>query len=164
MPPVIHIAGTNGKGSTTAFCRALLEASGLSVHVHSSPHLVRWHERFRIGGPGGTSGYVDDQLLAETLRRVEAANDGAKATVFEMLTAATFVLFAEIPADAVLLEVGLGGRFDATNIIEKPAVSVIIADLAGSSGLSRRSRGAYRRGKGRHHETRCACGNRPAGI
>ncbi|WP_176085593.1 folylpolyglutamate synthase/dihydrofolate synthase family protein [Martelella sp. HB161492] len=126
LPPVIHIAGTNGKGSTTAFCRALLEASGLSVHVHSSPHLVHWHERFRIGGPGGTSSYVDDMLLAETLRKVEAANGGAKATVFELLTAATFVLFAEIPADAVILEVGLGGRFDATNIIEKPMVSVVM--------------------------------------
>ncbi|MGV0816992.1 bifunctional folylpolyglutamate synthase/dihydrofolate synthase [Martelella sp. AMO21009] len=126
LPPVIHIAGTNGKGSTTAFCRALLEASGLSVHVHSSPHLVRWHERFRIGGPGGASGYVDDTLLAEALRRVEAANEGAKATVFEMLTAAAFVLFAEIPADVVILEVGLGGRYDATNIIDKPAVSVVM--------------------------------------
>ncbi|TCT44657.1 bifunctional folylpolyglutamate synthase/dihydrofolate synthase [Martelella mediterranea] len=126
LPPVIHIAGTNGKGSTSAFCRALLEASGLSVHVHSSPHLVRWHERFRIGGPGGTSGYVDDTLLAETLRRVEAVNDGAKATVFELLTAATFVLFADIPADVVILEVGLGGRYDATNVIDNPAVSVIM--------------------------------------
>ena len=126
LPPVIHIAGTNGKGSASAFCRALLEATGLSVHVHSSPHLVHWHERFRIGGPGGSSAYVDDALLAETLRRVEAANAGEKATVFELLTAATFVLFAEIPADAVILEVGLGGRFDATNIVESPAVSVVM--------------------------------------
>ncbi|AJY47941.1 bifunctional folylpolyglutamate synthase/dihydrofolate synthase [Martelella endophytica] len=126
LPPVIHIAGTNGKGSASAFSRALLEAAGLSVHVHSSPHLVHWHERFRIGGPGGASAFVDDALLAETLRRVEAANAGVKATVFELLTAAAFVLFADIPADAVILEVGLGGRFDATNIIEKPAVSVVM--------------------------------------
>ena len=126
LPPVIHIAGTNGKGSATAFCRALLEAAGLAVHVHTSPHLVNWHERYRIGVPGGRSAIVDDELLADALRRIAAANEGQTITVFEILTAATFVLFSEQKADVVILEVGLGGRFDATNVVEKPAVSVIM--------------------------------------
>ncbi len=126
LPPVIHIAGTNGKGSATAFCRALLEAAGLAVHVHTSPHLVNWHERYRIGVKGGCSRIVDDELFADALRRVAAANAGQTITVFEILTAVTFVLFSEQPADAVVLEVGLGGRFDATNVIDKPAVSVIM--------------------------------------
>ena len=126
LPPVIHIAGTNGKGSTTAFCRALLEAAGLAVHVHTSPHLVNWHERYRIGVKGGRSAIVEDELFADALRRVAVANGGQMITVFEILTAVTFVLFSERPADAVILEVGLGGRFDATNVVEKPAVSVIM--------------------------------------
>jgi dihydrofolate synthase/folylpolyglutamate synthase len=126
MPAVIHVAGTNGKGSCTAFCRALLEAGGYAVHVHTSPHLVRWHERFRIGGKGGPGRLVGDALLADALRRVAEANNGQSITVFEILTAATFLLFSEQPADAVVLEVGLGGRFDATNVITKPAVSVIM--------------------------------------
>lgn len=126
LPPVIHVAGTNGKGSCTAFCRALLEAGGYAVHVHTSPHLVQWHERFRIGVKGGRGRLVEDALLADALRRVAAANGGQMITVFEILTAATFLLFAEQPADAVILEVGLGGRFDATNVIAKPAVSVIM--------------------------------------
>jgi dihydrofolate synthase/folylpolyglutamate synthase len=126
LPPVIHVAGTNGKGSFTAFCRALLEAGGYATHVHTSPHLVRWHERYRIGVKGGRSQLVDDALLADALRRIAAANDGQPITVFEILTAATFLLFAEQPADVVILEVGLGGRFDATNVITDPAVSVIM--------------------------------------
>lgn len=126
MPPMIHIAGTNGKGSCAAYCRALLEAEGKSVHVHTSPHLVRWHERFRIGRKGEPGRYVEDDALADAVRRVAAANDGAKITVFEMLTAVMFVLFSEHPADAAIVEVGLGGRFDATNVIETPAVSVIM--------------------------------------
>ncbi len=126
LPPVIHIAGTNGKGSTTAFCRALLEAAGLAVHVHTSPHLVHWHERYRIGSRTGPSRIVADEMFADALRRVAAANAGQQITVFEILTAVTFVLFSEQPADAVILEVGLGGRFDATNVVEKPAVSVIM--------------------------------------
>ncbi|WP_306117467.1 MULTISPECIES: folylpolyglutamate synthase/dihydrofolate synthase family protein [unclassified Roseitalea] len=120
LPPTIHIAGTNGKGSCAAFCRALLEAAGLRTHVHTSPHLVRWHERFRLGG-----NLVDDALLAETVRRVASANGGARITVFEILTAVMFVLFSEQPADAAVLEVGLGGRADATNVITRPRVSVI---------------------------------------
>ncbi|TNM60607.1 bifunctional folylpolyglutamate synthase/dihydrofolate synthase [Aliirhizobium smilacinae] len=126
LPPVIHVAGTNGKGSCTAFCRALLEAGGYAVHVHTSPHLVNWHERFRIGVKGGRGQLVEDQLLADALRRVAQANGGQMITVFEILTAATFLLFSEQPADVVLLEVGLGGRFDATNVVPNPAVSVIM--------------------------------------
>ncbi len=125
LPPVIHVAGTNGKGSAVAFSRALLEAAGYTVHVHTSPHLVRWHERYRLGSPGGGK-IVDDDVLAEAVRRVAEANAGQAITVFEILTAVTFVLFSEHPADAVILEVGLGGRFDATNVIPDPAVSVIM--------------------------------------
>lgn len=126
LPPVIHIAGTNGKGSTSAFCRAILEAQGLKVHVHTSPHLVNWHERFRLGAEGGGR-LVEDEVLAEAVRRVADANRGETITVFEILTAVMFVLFAEHPADAALIEVGLGGRFDATNVISSPAASVIMS-------------------------------------
>ncbi|MDW6024530.1 folylpolyglutamate synthase/dihydrofolate synthase family protein [Mesorhizobium sp. BAC0120] len=125
LPPVIHIAGTNGKGSACAFSRALLEASGLRVHVHTSPHLVRWHERYRLGAPGGGE-LVEDEVLAEAVARVAKANRGETITVFEILTAVTFLLFSEHPADAAVIEVGLGGRFDATNVISEPAVSVIM--------------------------------------
>lgn len=121
LPPAIHIAGTNGKGSAAAFSRALLEESGHQVHVHTSPHLVTWHERFRLNGR-----LVDDALLAETIRRVADANDGEMITIFEILTAVMFVLFSEHPADAAVIEVGLGGRFDATNIIDNPAVTLIM--------------------------------------
>lgn len=126
MPPIIHVAGTNGKGSLTAFARALLEASGRSVHVHTSPHLVNWNERYRIGVPGGKGRLVDDATFADALARVADANDGQMITVFEILTAVTFILFSEHPADAAIIEVGLGGRFDATNVITSPAVSVIM--------------------------------------
>ncbi|QPC86108.1 bifunctional folylpolyglutamate synthase/dihydrofolate synthase [Mesorhizobium sp. NBSH29] len=125
VPPVIHIAGTNGKGSAAAFSRALIEASGLTVHVHTSPHLVNWHERFRIGAPG-SGRLVDDEVLAETVAQVAEANCGEHITVFEILTAVTFVLFSRYPADAAIIEVGLGGRFDATNVIKRPAVSVVM--------------------------------------
>ena len=125
LPPVIHIAGTNGKGSCAAFSRALLEAAGYRVHVHTSQHLVNWHERYRLGAEGGGR-LVDDKVFAETIARVAEANGGETITVFEILTAVGFLLFAEHPADAVILEVGLGGRFDATNVIKRPAVSVIM--------------------------------------
>lgn len=125
LPPVIHIAGTNGKGSTSAFCRALLESKGLSVHVHTSPHLVNWHERYRLGRKGGHGELVDDETLAHAIRRVGDANAGEYITVFEILTAVMFVLFAEHPADAAVVEVGLGGRFDATNVIADPAACII---------------------------------------
>ncbi|MCO5072403.1 MAG: bifunctional folylpolyglutamate synthase/dihydrofolate synthase [Rhizobiaceae bacterium] len=125
LPPVIHIAGTNGKGSAAAFSRALLEAAGHSVHVHTSPHLVHWHERYRMGAVGGGR-FVSDEVFAEAISRVAEANGGQTITVFEILTAVAFVLFSEHPAAAVILEVGLGGRFDATNVISAPAVSVIM--------------------------------------
>lgn len=126
LPPVIHVAGTNGKGSVSAFCRALLEAAGHAVHVHTSPHLVNWHERYRIGRRNQPGQLVDDAQLADALRRVAAANAGEPITVFEILTAAGFLLFSEIPADAVILEVGMGGRLDCTNVVDKAAVSVIM--------------------------------------
>jgi dihydrofolate synthase/folylpolyglutamate synthase len=126
LPRVIHVAGTNGKGSVTAFCRALLEAGGFAAHVHTSPHLVNWHERYRMGVKGGRGQLVDDAVFADALRRVADANAGQKITVFEILTAVTFILFSEHPADAAIVEVGLGGRFDATNVISNPAVSVIM--------------------------------------
>lgn len=126
LPPIIHIAGTNGKGSATAFCRALIEASGLSAHVHTSPHLVRWHERYRIGVPGGSGRLVSDDELLDAVLRAEKANNGQPITVFELLTAVLFIVFAEHPADATIVEVGLGGEFDATNVISNPAVSLIM--------------------------------------
>jgi len=124
LPPVIHVAGTNGKGSTVAFMRSVLEAAGLSVHVYTSPHLVRFHERIRIGAPGGGR-LVAERALVDAFRRCEAANAGAPITVFEITTAAALLLFSEEPADVLLLEVGLGGRFDATNVVERPLVTVI---------------------------------------
>ena len=124
IPPAIHVAGTNGKGSTIAFCRAMLEAAGKVVHVHTSPHLVRWHERFRIGRKGGGV-LVDDADLERAIARVAEANGGEPITIFEILTAAMFLLFAEHPADYCAVEVGLGGRFDATNVIDGPLVAVI---------------------------------------
>ncbi|MCE7029024.1 bifunctional folylpolyglutamate synthase/dihydrofolate synthase [Jiella avicenniae] len=125
LPPTIHVAGTNGKGSVTAFARAILEAGGRGVHTHTSPHLVNWHERYRLAAPQGGSRLVDDQVLAEAVRVAAKANDGKPITVFEILTAVTFLLFSEHPADVAIVEVGLGGRFDATNVIARPAVSVI---------------------------------------
>lgn len=124
LPPVFHIAGTNGKGSTSAFCRAILEAHGLSVHTHTSPHLVHWNERYRIGNSHG-SNFIDDTILANCLGEISKINDGDPITIFELLTATGFVLFSQYPADAVILEVGLGGRFDASNVIEQPEVSII---------------------------------------
>ena len=119
LPPVIHVAGTNGKGSTAAFLRAIGEAAGLRVHVMTSPHLVRFNERTRLAGA-----LIADEHLAEVLARCEAANAGAGITVFEIATAASFLAMAEVPADLAVIEVGLGGRYDATNVV-RPAVSVI---------------------------------------
>ena len=124
LAPAVHVAGTNGKGSTIAFMRAILEAAGQRVHVYTSPHLVRFHERVRLGGVGGGR-FVDEERLVEALRRCEAANGSEPITVFEITTAAALLLFAETPADALLLEVGLGGRADATNVIERPAAAVV---------------------------------------
>src|SRR3954468_367934 len=124
VPPVIHVAGTNGKGSTIAFLRAMLEAAGRNVHVYTSPNLVRVNERFRLGGPGGGL-LVSDEELADALAECERANGDAPITLFEIETAAAFVLFARHPADVLLLEVGLGGRLDATNVIENALASIV---------------------------------------
>ena len=120
LPPVIHVAGTNGKGSTLAFLRAFLEAGGYRVHVYTSPHLVRFHERIRLAGR-----LIEEDALLALLDEVERVNAGAPITFFEITTAMAFLAFARIPADAVLLETGLGGRFDATNVIAHPAVAAI---------------------------------------
>ena len=124
LPPVIHVAGTNGKGSTIAFMRAILEAAGKRVHVYSSPHLVRFNERFRLGA-AGEGVLVSDSELSATLEECERANAGAPITVFEITTAVGLMLFALHPADVLLMEVGLGGRLDATNVVDHPLATVI---------------------------------------
>ncbi|MFZ0025488.1 MAG: folylpolyglutamate synthase/dihydrofolate synthase family protein [Pseudolabrys sp.] len=124
LPPVIHVAGTNGKGSTIAFLRAILEAAGKRVHIYTSPHLVRFNERFRIGGRG-ESALVSDEELSAAMEECERANAGAPITVFEITTAAGLLLFARHPADVLLLEVGLGGRLDATNVVDNPLATII---------------------------------------
>ena len=121
LPPVIHVAGTNGKGSTVAFLRAILEAAGLRAHVYTSPHLVRFNERFRLGGIG----LVSDDELAAVMEECERANAGAPITVFEITTAAGMLLFSRHPADGLVMEVGLGGRLDATNVIPEALATVI---------------------------------------
>jgi dihydrofolate synthase/folylpolyglutamate synthase len=120
MPPVIHVAGTNGKGSTIAFLRAMLEAQGKRVHVYTSPHLVAFRERVRLAGQ-----LVSARALNAALEECEAANGGKPITFFEITTAAAFLLFSRVPADYLLLEVGLGGRFDSTNVIDKPLGTII---------------------------------------
>ena len=120
LPPVIHIAGTNGKGSTQAFLRAMLEAAGLRVHAYTSPHLVKFHERIRVAGE-----LVSEPALSALLEECEVANGGEPITFFEITTAAAFLAFARTPADYLLLEVGLGGRLDATNVIAKPIACCI---------------------------------------
>jgi dihydrofolate synthase/folylpolyglutamate synthase len=120
LPPVIHVAGTNGKGSTSAFMRAMLEAQGLRVHVYTSPHLVHFHERIRLAGE-----IISEGELAATLDECERINAGAPITFFEITTAAGLLAFSRTPADALILEVGLGGKYDATNVISNPAMTVI---------------------------------------
>ncbi len=124
LPPVIHVAGTNGKGSTIAFMRAFVEASGRTAHVYTSPHLVRFHERIRLGAIGGGR-LVGEDALVDAFSRAEAANGDSPITVFEITTIAALLLFAQHPADVLLLEVGLGGRFDATNVVDRPAATVV---------------------------------------
>ena len=120
LPPVIHIAGTNGKGSTQAMIRAGLEAAGKRVHAYTSPHLARFHERIRLAGA-----LISEDYLTEVLDECYAANGGESITYFEITTVAAILAFARTPADYVLLEVGLGGRLDATNVVEKPALTII---------------------------------------
>ncbi|SFS32263.1 bifunctional folylpolyglutamate synthase/dihydrofolate synthase [Brevundimonas viscosa] len=147
LPPVIHVAGTNGKGSTVAFIRAIAEAAGLRVHAYTSPHLVRFNERIRLAGR-----LIDDARLNAVLDRVEAP--GLEATVFESTTAAAFVAMSEAPADLAVIEVGLGGVLDATNVIERPLLSVITpvdldhAEFLGHSlpGIAREKAGILKAG------------------
>ncbi len=120
LPPVVHVAGTNGKGSTLALLRAMAEAQGLRVHVYTSPHLVRFAERIRLAGT-----LIDEAYLSDVLQRVEIANAGEPLTFFESTTAAAFLAFSETPADLLLLETGLGGLLDATNIIAEPKLTII---------------------------------------
>ena len=120
LPPVIHVAGTNGKGSTTATIRAIAEAAGHRVHVYTSPHLVRFAERIRVAGK-----IIEEDALTELLERCEEATGGEPITFFEITTAAALLAFSETPADLCILEVGLGGRLDATNVVRKPACTVI---------------------------------------
>nr|WP_315052362.1 folylpolyglutamate synthase/dihydrofolate synthase family protein [uncultured Brevundimonas sp.] len=147
LPPVIHVAGTNGKGSTVALIRAIAEAAGLRVHAYTSPHLVRFNERIRLAGR-----LIDDATLNAVLDRVEAA--GGEATVFESTTAAAFVAMAETPADLAIIEVGLGGSLDATNVIDRPLLSVITpvdldhAEFLGTdlAGIAREKAGVLKPG------------------
>lgn len=120
LPPVIHVGGTNGKGSTVAFLRAILQAAGYKVHAFTSPHLVRFNERIRLA-----NNIIDENQLTRILGYCEMVNDGEPITFFEITTAAAFKAFAETPADVVLLEVGLGGWYDSTNVVDHPALTVI---------------------------------------
>jgi dihydrofolate synthase / folylpolyglutamate synthase len=119
LPPVIHVAGTNGKGSVIAYLRAMLEAAGYRVHVYTSPHLVRFHERIRLAGE-----LIEEQALLEILTECERVNGDEQITFFEVTTCAAFLEFARVPADILLLETGLGGRHDSTNVVEQPLVTV----------------------------------------
>ena len=120
LPPVVHVAGTNGKGSLIAFLRAMLEAAGVRVHVYTSPHLVRFNERIRVAGH-----LIDDDALIAVLEEAEARNGGAPITYFEITSAAAFLAFARTPADVLLMETGLGGRLDATNVVDRPLLTAI---------------------------------------
>ena len=120
LPPVVHVAGTKGKGSTVAMMRAFLEAAGYRAHVYTSPHLVRFHERIRVAGQ-----LIDEEALIALLEECERANGDQPITFFEITTAAAFLAFVRTPADIALLEVGLGGRLDATNVVRRPAVTAI---------------------------------------
>jgi dihydrofolate synthase / folylpolyglutamate synthase len=124
LPPVVHVAGTNGKGSTLAFLRAIAESLGKGVHIYTSPHLVDFHERVVLAGPHGAAP-VSEEVLVDCLARAEAANGGELITLFEITTAAAFLAFSEAPADLLLLETGLGGRLDATNMVAKPLLTII---------------------------------------
>ncbi len=125
LPRVIHVAGTNGKGSVTAFLKAMLRAAGKRVHTYTSPHLVRFHERIELADADGRTSPIGEAELVDRLTEVQRINGGEEITFFEITTAAALLAFAERPADAVILEVGLGGRLDATNVVARPALSVI---------------------------------------
>ena len=154
LAPVIHVAGTNGKGSVIQFMRRSLEATGKVVHSYTSPHLIKFHERIRLGRSAGQSSLIAEPQLAALLEECETANGGEPITFFEITTAAALLAFARTPADAVILEVGLGGRLDATNVIERPTLTVITpvsvdhvaflgSDLA---GIAREKAGILKKG------------------
>ncbi|MGI9382276.1 MAG: bifunctional folylpolyglutamate synthase/dihydrofolate synthase, partial [Methyloligellaceae bacterium] len=124
LPPVIHVAGTNGKGSVVAFLKAMLEAAGHRVHAFISPHLISFHERIVLAAPEGGRPISEDALV-DVLQRAEIANQGSSITFFEITTAAAFLAFSESPADFLILETGLGGRLDATNVVPQPALTVL---------------------------------------
>ncbi len=124
LAPVIHVAGTNGKGSVTAFLKAMLEAAGRRVHVYTSPHLIKFNERILLAQPLGPAQPISEPVLVDLLERVEAVNGQEPITVFEITTAAALLAFADTPADAVILEVGLGGRLDTTNVVQAPILTV----------------------------------------
>jgi len=126
LPPVVHVAGTNGKGSVLAILKAILEASGNRVHTFTSPHLVRFHERIHLANGEGSSTEISEDVLVDVLSRTEAANDGAPITFFEITTAAAYLAYSEFAADILLLETGLGGRLDATNVVDQPAATIIM--------------------------------------
>src|SRR5215813_1850699 len=121
LPPVVHVAATNGKGSTIAYLRAILEAAGYRVHVYTSPHLVRFNERIRLAGT-----LIEEPQLIALLEECEQANGGQQITFFEITTVAAFLAYVRNPADILLLETGLGGEFDATNVIDQPLASVLM--------------------------------------
>lgn len=124
LPPTFHIAGTNGKGSVSAYLRAMLEAADLTTHAYTSPHLVRFHERIRLAGKPH-SAEIDETYLAALLDECERINDGQPITFFEITTCVAMLAFARAKADALILEVGMGGKFDTTNVIDKPAITII---------------------------------------
>ncbi|RKQ70834.1 dihydrofolate synthase/folylpolyglutamate synthase [Litorimonas taeanensis] len=132
LPPIIHVAGTNGKGSTLAFIRAIAEASGLKAHVYTSPHLVRFHERIVLAG-----NEITDDKLVDVLARVRKANAGAPLSFFEATTAAAYLAFSESSADVALIEVGLGGRYDATNVITPDCCAITPVDFDHAEFLGR---------------------------
>ncbi len=154
LPPVVHIAGTNGKGSVTAYLKAMLQAAGRRVHVYTSPHLVRFHERIELADADGRARPISEDALVDVLMRTQAVNDGDDITQFEITTAAAFLAFAETPADVLLLEVGLGGRLDATNVVKRPSLTIITsvsmdhADKLGATvdRIAREKAGILKRG------------------
>jgi dihydrofolate synthase/folylpolyglutamate synthase len=154
LPPVVHVAGTNGKGSVIALLKAMLEADGRRVQTYTSPHLVRFHERIELAGADGKAVPISEDELVARLTEVQRVNAGDENTYFDITTAAAVLAFAEHPADVLLLEVGLGGRLDATNVIDEPALSIIMpvsidhTDKLGTTlgGIAREKAGILKRG------------------
>ena len=156
LPPLIHVAGTNGKGSLVAYLRAMAEAAGYRVHVYTSPHLVRFNERIRIAGR-----LIDDDALDEMLTECEEANGDTPISFFDITTALAFLAFSRVPADLGIIEVGMGGRFDSTNVIEPGSVGHHAGRLR-PHGLPRRQARRHRLGEGGHHQARDPRRDRPS--